>query len=80
MLVFFLGIIYYTSKGLDVMDSIIKAFMLGIGVALVMLIIPMALMFVVTLQRGHSEVTKASAGSESVQNGSFHEKKVEVHT
>ncbi len=78
MLAFFLGVVYYTSRGFGVTDAIVRSFMFGIGIALIMLIYPLALMFVMTLQRNHFERPKASIANDKGPNVPLREKKVEA--
>ena len=64
MLIFFLGVVYFASNGFDVVDAIIRSFMVAFGVALVILLITMLLMFFYTLQKNRSENVKISAADE----------------
>ena len=45
MLAFFLGVVYFASDGFGVVDAIIRAFMLAFGIALIILLFTMLLMF-----------------------------------
>ncbi len=78
MLIFFLGVVYFVSNGFDVVDAVIRAFMLAFGVALIILVLTMLLMFFLTLEKNRSEIMKVSAAEEHGQNVSLHEKKVEM--
>jgi ABC-type Fe3+ transport system permease subunit len=79
MLTFFLGVVYFASEGLDVVDAVIKSFILAFGIALIILVFTMLLMFFLTLQKNRSDNMKISSADERVQNMSLQEKKVEMH-
>ncbi|MCL4510602.1 MAG: hypothetical protein M1470_05975 [Bacteroidetes bacterium] len=65
LLVFFLGVVYFASKGFDIMDTVMRAFMLAFGVALIVLVLTMVLMFFLTLQKSRAEDSKNPGGKES---------------
>ncbi len=76
MLIFFLGVVYFASNGFDVVDAIVRSFMLAFGVAIIILVLTMLFMFFLTLQKNRSETMKVSAADERVQNAPLQEKKV----
>jgi len=55
MLSFFLGVIYFASNGFDIVDAVIRSFMMAFGIALIMLVLTMVIMFFLTLQKNRSE-------------------------
>ncbi len=63
LLVFFLAVVYFTSEGLDPVDSIIRSFMLAFGVALIILMLTLVLMFFLTLQKNRSDDSQHHAPS-----------------
>ncbi len=71
MLIFFLGVIYFSSDGSDVVDALIRSFMLAFGIALLILMLMLVLMFFLTLQKNKS-VDRKPLGGEGA------EKKVEM--
>ena len=80
LLIFFLGVVYFASSGFDIVDAIIRAFMLAFGVALVILVFTMLLMFFLTLQKNRSENTKNSPADERATRMTLQEKKVEMQS
>lgn len=71
LLIFFLGVIYFASNGFDVIDALIRSFMLAFGIALVILALMLVFMFLLTLQKNRSEDRKPLGGEGA-------EKKVEL--
>lgn len=80
LLIFFLGVVYFTSSGFNAVDAIIRSFMLAFGVALIILMFTMLLMFFLTLQKNRSENTKPSAADEHATQMTLQEKKVEMQS
>lgn len=80
LLIFFLAVVYFASSGYNIMDSIIRSFMLAFGVALIILLFTMLLMFFLTLQKNRSENVKTPAADETAQNAQLQEKKVEMQS
>ncbi len=80
MLIFFLGVVYFASSGYGVMDAIIRAFMVAFGVAIVILLFTMLLMFFLTLQKNRSETAKIAAAEEHIQTVQLQDKKVEMQS
>ncbi len=78
MLVFFLGVVFFASNGMNALDAIIRAFILAFGVALVILLITILLTFFLTLQENRSEALKLSAVDNRVAGMSMQDKKAEV--
>ncbi len=76
MLIFFLGVVYFASNGFGIVDAIVRAFMLAFGVALVILLFTMLLMFFLTLQKNRTENMKIPAADERVAQMPMPEKKV----
>lgn len=58
-LAFFLGVVYFMSKGFDAMDAVIRSFMLAFGVAIIILVLTLVLMFFLTLQKNRSDDMQA---------------------
>lgn len=77
MLIFFLAVIYFASNGYDAVDAIIRSFMLAFGVAIIILLFTMVLMFFLTLQKNRSENVKIPA-DDRPQGVSLQDKKVEM--
>ncbi len=50
VLIFFLSVIYFASTGFEIIDAIIKSFLIAFGVALIILLLTMMLMFFLTLR------------------------------
>lgn len=80
LLIFFLAVVYFASSGYSAVDAIIRAFMLAFGVALVILLFTMLLMFFLTLQKNRSENAKTSAADDRVQGVQLQSKKVEMQS
>ncbi len=80
MLAFFLGVVYFASDGFGVVDAIIRAFMLAFGIALIILLFTMLLMFFLTLQKNRSETEKTPAADQRSQTGQLQSKKVEMQS
>lgn len=79
-LIFFLGVVYFASDGFGIVDAIIRSFMLAFGVALVILLFTMLLMFFLTLQKNRSENMKLRAAEERAAQMPLTEKKVEMQS
>jgi hypothetical protein len=58
VLIFFLAVIYFASTGFETVDAIVRAFLIAFGMALIILILTMILMFFLTLREGKSESVK----------------------
>lgn len=80
MLAFFLGVVYFASDGFGVVDAIIRAFMLAFGIAMIILLFTMLLMFFLTLQKNRSETEKTPAADQRSQTGQLQSKKVEMQS
>lgn len=80
MLIFFLGVVYFASNGFGIVDAIVRSFMLAFGVALVILLFTLLLMFFLTLQKNRSENMKTPATDERVTKMPLPEKKVEMQS
>jgi len=72
LLLFFLGIVYFVSEGTDVMDAVIRAFIFAFGVALIILVVTLLLVFFNTLNSNRGESSKIPVNRDSG-------KKVEMH-
>ena len=59
LLIFFLAIVYYMSIGFDATDAVIRSFMLAFGVALIILMLTLVLMFFLTLQKNRPDDLQA---------------------
>jgi hypothetical protein len=57
-LIFFLAVIYFLSNGFEVIDAIVRSFLVAFGAALIILTLTMILMFFLTLREGKSESVK----------------------
>ena len=79
-LVFFLGVVYFASDGYGVVDAIVRAFMVAFGVALIILLFTMLLMFFLTLQKNRSETVKIPAADQHAQTVQLQSKKVEMQS
>jgi hypothetical protein len=82
MLSFFLAVVYFASKGFDVMDAVIRAFMLAFGVALIMLVLTMVIIFFLTLQTNKAKAPLAGYDNREIlrEAESLRGKKAEVQT
>ena len=80
MLIFFLAVVYFASSGYDIIDAIIRSFMVAFGVALIILLFTMLLMFFLTLQKNRSENAKTPAAEEHSDTVQLQEKKVEMQS
>ncbi len=58
LLIFFLGIVFFDSEGVDVMNAIVKSFLISFGVALSLLILAFTISFVITLQRNREQAER----------------------
>ena len=58
MMIFFLSVIYFASNGFEIVDAIVKSFLIAFGAALVILLISMMLMFFLTLRESRMENIK----------------------
>jgi|GEM_PF-4107079 hypothetical protein len=58
LLIFFLGIVFFDSEGVDVMNAIVKSFLVSFGVALSLLILAFTISFVITLQRNREQAER----------------------
>ncbi|MFZ1082040.1 MAG: hypothetical protein WAO19_08950 [Candidatus Kryptoniota bacterium] len=79
-LAFFLAIVYFASNGFDVIDAVIRSFMLAFGIALIMLVLTMVLIFFLTLQKNRYDNREILHGKGSDLSGSMREKKAEMQS
>ena len=80
MLIFFLGVVYFASSGYGLVDAIIRSFMVAFGVAIIILLFTMLLMFFLTLQKNRSETVKIAAADEHAKSVQLQDKKVEMQS
>jgi len=78
MLAFFLAIVYFESVGFGAIDAVIRSFMLAFGIALIMLVLTMVVLFFLTLQRNRYDNREFLHGGEPELARSIREKKAEV--
>ncbi len=61
MLIFFLAVVYYMSVGFGAVDAVVRSFMLAFGVALIILVFTLVLMFFLTLQTNRLDDSQSTA-------------------
>jgi len=64
-LIFFLAVVYFLSSGFEVIDAIVRSFLIAFGAALIILVLTMMLMFFLTLRNGRSESAKTLGVNET---------------
>jgi len=77
-LAFFLAIVYFESVGFGAIDAVVRSFMLAFGIALIMLVLTMVVMFFLTLQKNRYDNREILHGAEPELARSAREKKAEV--
>ncbi|MGO9481620.1 MAG: hypothetical protein ACLP05_07560 [Candidatus Kryptoniota bacterium] len=80
VLAFFLAIVYFASDGFNVIDAVIRSFMLAFGIALIILVLTMVLIFFLTLQKNRYDNREILRAKEPDLAGHAREKKAEMQT